>query len=127
MNFLLSKSSILIFILQLFLGFSLYTTTNNNYDVSQNILNEMSEQEKSAFNQTFLMYQGNQSGSVIKQLIETVNSSNANPDIPQQVTIYLDDAEITTSENIAIVQKYNVYLHYGDNGYIDAVRINSVQ
>lgn len=124
MNFLLSKSSILIFILQLFLGFSIYNPVNNN---TQDVTSQIAEQQKSAFNQTFLIYQGNQSGSVIKQLIETVNSSNANPNVPQQVIIYLDNAEITTSENVVVVQKYNVYLHYGDNGYIDAVRINTVE
>lgn len=122
MNFLLSKSNILILVMQIFLGFSMYNSVNNN---SQNITNQISEQEKVAFNQMFLMYQGNQSGSVVKSLISNINTSNTTNE--HQVKIYLNDSTETSTDDIVPTQKYNIYFHYDNDGYIDAVRINTVQ
>lgn len=125
MNFLLSKSNILIMILQIFLGFSIYNTSSNIID---NSTSQMSQQEIALFNKPFLVYQGVQSGATIKSsLIPNINANNANSYTPQQISIYLDDNLISSAENIVNMQKYNVYFHYGDNGYIDAVRINTVQ
>lgn len=121
MNFLLSKSSILIMLIQIFLGFSIY-------DTSSNVIDNPTAQEIAMFNKPLLIYQGVQSGSTIKSsLIPNITATNANSYAPQHISIYLDDNLISSAENIVNMQKYNVYFHYGDNGYIDAVRINTVQ
>ncbi len=122
MNFLLSKSNILIFLLQIVLGFNLNFAGSSAISTS-NI--EMQNAEKEAFNQTFLMYQGQQSGSIIKQLIATIDLSNSQSE--HKVEQQLDGNADFTVDDIIVTQKYNVYLHYNsENGFIDSVVINTI-
>ena len=122
MNFLLSKSNILIFLIQIILGFSIYAPTNIN---SEKAIEQMAEQEKAAFNQMFLMYQGNQSGSVVRSLITTIDTSNTNNE--RKLQLYLNDSQDNILDNIVATQKYNVYFHYDNDGYIDAAMIYNAE
>ncbi len=121
MNFLLSKSNIIILIMQVVFGFSsLNLNSLKPKDISEDEL-----QAISSFNQSFLEYKGTQSGSVVHILIRAVQTSNQSSE--HKIQVLLNDSYDFSLESIADTQKYNIYFHYNDNGYIDGAIIRTIQ
>ncbi len=124
MNFLLSKSNILIFITQIILGFSLFNFNFTSPDIS-----DEEKQEISTFNQTFLNYLGSESGSVsgsvIQVLIKTIENSNQTSS--HKIQVFLDNSSDFSSDSIIVTNKYNIYFNYDSKGYINGATIYSVQ
>ena len=79
----------------------------------------------SAFNQTFLKYKGTQSGSVVQLLIQAVQASNQTSE--HKIQILLNGSSEFSVDSIIATQKYNVYFHYNNNGYIDGSIIRTIQ
>lgn len=86
-------------------------------EASQNIINqtnkEIRETEIEIFNQTFKMYEGEQSGATIKQLINQVKVSNANSEY--KIVINVNEVEIEVG------RKYTVTLKYGEYGRVNEI------
>lgn len=89
---LLIAGAVLVCILLIGVGMLVYTSAQGS--VSE-VINQMTSQEKDAFNQQFLPYEGTRvSGSNVRALINKVNNSNAqNADIPEKLV------EIKTAPN----------------------------
>lgn len=123
MNFLLSKSSILIILLQIILGFNVNISGRSAIEKSSY---ETQNLEKETFNANFTVFQGQQSGSAVKQLIITINHSNEQNE--HKVGKQLDDNLNFTENDIIVTEKYNVYLHYNsESGFIDNIVINTIK
>lgn len=124
MNFLLSKSNILILVVQVLLNFSIF-----NFNFSSPDISEEEQQEISNFNQTFLNFLSSESdsvsGSVVKVLITTIQESNQNSQ--HKIQIFLDNSSDFSVDSIIVTNKYNIYFNYNDKGYINGATIYSVQ
>ncbi len=66
------------------------------------------------FNQRLRGYAGNQSGLTIKALIKKVEEINAGNE---------RKVDLTGTENVDENEEYNVSLSYGDDGYINAIKV----
>lgn len=121
MNFLLSKSNILILIIQIVLGLS----PINLASLKPSDISEEELQTISSFNQTFLEYKGTQSGSVVQILIRAVQVSNQTSE--HKIQVLLNNSSEFSADSIGPTQKYNVYFHYNDYGYIDGAIIRTIQ
>ena len=87
---LIIAGAILLSILLISLGIMIFNQAQDTINNSG-----MSQAEKSAFNQKFIKYEGdNQKGSVVKSLLQEVIATNSDPNnATRQITIYT----ITTS------------------------------
>ena len=90
--------------------------------------NAMSEVEITQFNTQFTQYEGRQSGTTVRSLLQKVISNNLNADDPsKQVVVYKGSTEIvgestTTmpSNQITTGGTYTVSFVYGSSGSSDA-------
>ena len=96
--------------------------------------NSMSEVEITQFNTQFTQYEGKQSGTTVRSLLQKVISNNLNADDEsKQVEVYLngssilgeDDTEIPTS-SIPTGETFTVSFVYGTSGAKDAGLIKEI-
>lgn len=83
--------------------------------------NNMSETVIQSFNAKFTKYQGNIKGTMVKSLIQEVNSNNARYEDEKTMQILLNNSLSPTTNPIENSKIYNVVLHYGSNGKVDEI------
>lgn len=118
---LIIAGAILLAILLISLGILIFNQAQDTINNSG-----MSQAEKTAFNQKFTKYEGNQKGSVVRSLVQEVmaaNSDENNKDANIKITVYHGDTEITSTAEIKNTQTYTIGVFYGDNGFVDQIRI----
>ncbi len=91
--------------------------------------NSMSEMEKETFNQRFESYEGEQRGTNIKSLLQTVLSNNISQteedrkvQISGDIIVNKDSAEVPTND-VDISSTYHVEMKYNDEGMITEIII----
>ena len=91
--------------------------------------NAMSEVEITEFNTQFTQYQGTQSGTSVRSLLQKVVSSNLNDnnegkevEVAGAVTIGTTDND-PQIEQISTGKRYTVTFEYNDQGLIDTINI----
>ena len=92
------------------------------YNQAQNTVNNsgMSEAELSSYNNKFLKYEGTQTGSVVKSLINEVIATNSDESTP---TISLD-GDVATTGDVDTKKTYTVELsEYSTAGYVSTITI----
>lgn len=118
---LIIAGAILLSILLISLGIMIFNQAQDTINNSG-----MSQAEKTAFNQKFTKYEGNRKGSEVRSLIQEVmvaNSDENNQDAGIKITMYLGDAEITSSTGIKNTTTYSVGVFYSKSGYVDEIQI----
>lgn len=118
---LLIAGAILLAILLISLGI---WVLNQGKDVASN--SGISQISKTAFNQKFTQYEGNQKGSAVRSLVQEViaaNSDENNKDAGISITVYYNSTAITSTASIKNTQTYSIGVFYGANGYVDQIRI----
>lgn len=106
-------------------------TINNNAvsnNTMTNVANTLEEQSKEQFNIKFNSYEGNRSGSQVKQLLKAVLDSNSdnNDSKDMQITVFLNNTELkdlSNTSSIGASKKYNVKCEKGNSGYINKISI----
>ena len=83
--------------------------------------NNMSETVIQSFNAKFTKYQGNIKGTMVKSLIQEINSNNAMYEDEKTMQILLNNSLSPTTNPIENSKIYNVVLHYGNNGKVDEI------
>ena len=117
---LIIAGAILLAILLISLGIMIYNQAQNTVNNSG-----MSEAEISSFNNKFLKYEGTQTGSVVKSLINEVIVTNS----PGGRTVKFkgagNDTETTTPSTSGVDTKksYTVKLTYS-NGAVSSIEVN---
>ena len=101
------------------LGFLGAIIVNTAQDTIQE--NSMSETVIQSFNAKFAKYQGNIKGTMVKSLIQEVNSNNAMYEDEKTMQILLNNSLSPTVNPIENSKTYNVVLHYGSNGKVDEI------
>lgn len=86
---LLIAGAILIAILLIAIGMMVFNSANSTIKTATS---NMSQQDKTAFNQQFSVYEGTKSGSVTKQLIELISTNNS----------VAENSKITVSGNAGV-------------------------
>ena len=121
---LIIAGAILLAILLISLGIMIYNQAQNTVNNSG-----MSEAELSSYNNKFLKYEGTQTGSVIKSLINeviTTNSDDTHPDITMKLTPKSGSeailAETNASSSINTKSSYKVTLDYS-NGRVSVIHM----
>lgn len=94
---------------------SFYTITSTASSIISNSTSSMSDQEKVMFNKKFEIYEGKQSGAMVKEISNVITTNNQDSS-NRQVT--LDSCEIDSNTS-----KYNVALSYDNDGYVNKVSI----
>ena len=91
--------------------------------------NSMSEMEKETFNQRFESYEGEQRGTNIKSLLQTVLSNNISQteedrkvQISGDIIVNKDSTEVPTND-VDISSTYHVEMKYNDEGMITEIII----
>ena len=121
---LIIAGAILLAILLISLGIMIYNQAQNTVNNSG-----MSEAELSSYNNKFLKYEGKQTGSVVKSLVNeviTTNVDDTHPDITMKITpkggseTTLAEANATSSINTK--SSYKVTLDY-DKGRVSVVNM----
>ena len=83
--------------------------------------NNMSETVIQSFNAKFTKYQGNIKGTMVKSLIQEINSNNAMYEDEKTMQILLNNSLSPTTNSIENSKTYNVILNYGSNGKVDEI------
>lgn len=120
---LIIAGAILLAILLISLGIMIFNQAQDTINNSG-----MSQAEKAAFNQKFTKYEGNQKGSLVRSLMQEVmaaNSDENNKDAGINIKFYNDETEITSTAGIKSTQTYTIAVFYGNNGYVDQIRIKA--
>lgn len=131
---LIIAGAILLSIAIIGIGMYIYTTAQQTIQSAN-----MSQQEITAYNSTFVKYEGTQSGSNVKALLQTVGSHNSanKDDNSKQVKVFdkgtprkkdsdkgSQAAELSTmSGNIKAGYKYKVTFGYSSYGLINTILI----
>lgn len=99
---LLIAGSILIVILLIAVGMMVFGGAQANIEGS---LASMSSQEKEAFNNQFLMYQGNQKGSAVKTMISKIIANNSNEE-GHAIGVVFDSTAVPAGNTITAGTEY---------------------
>ena len=111
---LIIAGAILLAILLISLGIMIFGQAQDTVNNSG-----MSQAEISAFNNKFIKYEGERSGSVVKTLVNEIIASNADASLPD--VKFNGNANPTTS-SIDTTQKYTVSIEYDTaTGYVSNV------
>lgn len=101
------------------------------YNQASDVVNEssMSEVEMEAFNQRFMQYEGEQSGTTVRALLQTVISNNVGEtdenrkiEVSGDITLTKEDTKVPT-EDVNTGSMYNVQMQYNDEGIISQIII----
>lgn len=119
---LLIAGSVLVVLILIGLGVLLINSTQDMTDQAQV---SATAQGIQAFNSQFSQYNGEQKGSTIKTLEQTVNASNgANADSGYSVTLTYSDSDVNSSADLKNSTKYVVTTSDENNdGYIDLITV----
>ncbi len=118
---LIIAGAILLAILLISLGIMIYNQAQNTVNNSG-----MSQAEIQAFNNRFLKYEGTQTGSVVKSLVNEVIAAKQDPTTPSTFSARQNSAtgtEITTTSMISDKNTYTVAMNYGTDGHVSAIII----
>ena len=115
---LIIAGAILISILLISIGIMLI---NSGREVTETGTASMGSYKIQSFNSQFSMYEGNRKGSELKNIFNTVKSSNAT-DTVHQVSIVGDGITMNSASDIVLTQDYVVTAEYED-GYIKTLKI----
>lgn len=140
---LIIAGAILLSIAIIGIGMYIYTTAQQTIQSAN-----MSQQEITAYNSTFVKYEGKQSGSNVKALLQTVRSHNAAnvDDTSKQIIVKYttseaeetvptkndkdigsNDTVITSASNAILAgYRYKVSFGYSKNGLINSILINNL-
>ncbi len=135
---LIIAGAILLSIAIIGIGMYIYTTAQQTIQSAN-----MSQQEITTYNSTFVKYEGKQNGSNVKALLQTVRSHNAanKDDNSKQVKVSTDnsmptkkdsdqgslDGDLSTmSAGIKAGYRYNVAFGYSPYGLINVIQITQV-
>lgn len=96
-----------------------------NNETSKNEQNNLEESEKEVFNETFLVYEGeNIRGTDVKRLVQLVIANNMAEEEKQiEITGDLKVINEELPDNIQTTQNYKVSCKYDDDGYINEIEI----
>ena len=134
---LLIAGAILIAILLIAIGMMVFNSASGVIDTASS---SMTDQEKSIHNKKFTVYQGQKSGSVVKQLLSEVKTNNADGHSPKVKTV-LDAASKTEAgkesstedgssqigeTSIINVKTYNITTNTDGNGVVRAIYVDEV-
>ena len=133
---LLIAGAILIAILLIAIGMMVFNSASGVIDTASS---SMTDQEKSIHNKKFTVYQGQKSGSVVKQLLSEVKTNNADGHSPKVKTELdktiptagsekSDEAGSTQIGETSIinVKTYNITTNTDGNGVVRAIYVNEV-
>ena len=104
------------------------------YNQASDVVNEssMSEVEMEAFNQRFMQYEGEQSGTTVRALLQTVISNNVGEtdenrkiEVSGDITLTKEDTKVPT-EDVNTGSMYNVQMQYNDEGIISQIIITEL-
>lgn len=112
---LIIAGAILISILLISIGIMLI---NSGREVTETGTASMGSYKIQSFNSQFTMYEGERKGSEIKNIFNTMQSSNATDSV-HQVTI---TGDVTDASAIVLTQTYTVKCSYTD-GYVSSINI----
>ena len=117
---LIIAGAILLAILLISLGILIFNQAQDTVNNSG-----MSQAEITAFNNKFLKYEGIQTGSVAKSLVNEAFASNSDASLPD-VTVKMKDSDeaLTSTSGISTTSKYDIALSYDETtGYIDEITL----
>ena len=133
---LLIAGAILIAILLIAIGMMVFNSASGVIDTASS---SMTDQEKSIHNKKFTVYQGQKSGSVVKQLLSEVKTNNADGHSPKVKTVLdgtnpgagkEDSAEAGSAQigetSIINVKTYNITTNTDPNGVVRAIYVDEV-
>ena len=133
---LLIAGAILIAILLIAIGMMVFNSASGVIDTASS---SMTDQEKSIHNKKFTVYQGQKSGSVVKQLLSEVKTNNADGHSPKVKTVLdgtnpgegkEDSAEAGSDQigetSIINVKTYNITTNTDPNGVVRAIYVDEV-
>ena len=118
---LIIAGAILLAILLISLGIMIFNQAQDTVNNSG-----MSQAEKTAFNNKFLKYEGEQKGSVVKSLINEVLASNADPNnSTRTIKFRKNDIEVDTinTSEVQTTETYTVRLEEYKNGVVSRIQI----
>ena len=118
---LIIAGAILLAILLISLGIMIFNQAQDTVNNSG-----MSQAEKTAFNNKFLKYEGEQKGSVVKSLINEVLASNADPNnSTRTIKFRKNDIEVDTinTSEVQTTATYTVRLEEYKNGVVSRIQI----
>lgn len=134
---LIIAGAILLSIAIIGIGMYIYTTAQQTIQSAN-----MSQQEITTYNSTFVKYEGKQSGSNVKALLQTVRSHNAanKDDNSKQIIVSTNqlvtkpdtmagssDSDITTISNtIKAGYRYDIIFGYSNYGLINSIHVKAV-
>ena len=108
---LLIAGAILIAILLIAIGMMVFNSASGVIDTASS---SMTDQEKSIHNKKFTVYQGQKSGSVVKQLLSEVKTNNE------------DGSSQIGETSIINVKTYNITTNTDPNGVVRAIYVDEV-
>lgn len=134
---LIIAGAILLSIAIIGIGMYIYTTAQQTIQSAN-----MSQQEITAYNSTFVKYEGKQNGSNVKALLQTVRSHNAanKDDNSKQIIVSTnnlvtkqdnntgstDDQITTISNTIKAGYRYDIIFGYSAYGLINSIHVKAV-
>ena len=134
---LIIAGAILLSIAIIGIGMYIYTTAQQTIQSAN-----MSQQEITTYNSTFVKYEGKQNGSNVKALLQTVRSHNAanKDDNSKQIIVSTNqlvtkpdttagssDSDITTISNtIKAGYRYDIIFGYSNYGLINSIHVKAV-
>lgn len=115
---LLIAGAILIAILLIAIGMIVFTNANG---IIGTATSNMSTQEKQAFNKQFTVYEGKQSGSVVKELISLIETNNSGTD---NMKVTYDASGDVKDKNSEIYRQKQYDVKFFDtDGVVNKVKI----
>ena len=121
----LIAGAILIVIVLVSVGMLIVNSTN---DVTEQTANTATKEAIDVFNSQFVQYEGEQKGSTIRTLYQSVHASNAS-EVYGEHKVLINDKEPSEFE-IRLIKNseiYTVKLHYGQEGYVDNITIQALE
>lgn len=112
---LIIAGAILISILIIALGVFIYNNAANTVKSA-----DMTEYEMQSFNDKFQKYEGTQTGSSVKALIDTINANNSNSSNPQ---VKIDTSGTVKSKSDVVTGKTYTVTTSPATGYITTIKI----
>lgn len=116
---LIIAGAILLAILLISLGIMIFGQAQDTVNNSG-----MTQAQITAFNNKFIKYEGERTGSVVKTLINEILSSNADPSLPD-VTFEVNNRPETNTTKIDTSKKYTITIDYNTStGYVSNINID---
>lgn len=118
----LIAGAILIVIVLVSVGMLIVNSTN---DVTERTANTATKEAIDVFNSQFVQYEGEQNGSTIRTLYQSVHASNASSVYGEhQVLINNEDPSKFEIRYVRNSDKYKVDLYYDNDGYVNNITID---